>query len=584
MRFCALLVLVPLLATPALSQEPPVFELPEVTIPGRRPQTGGSTPASVTVITRAELERLGARTVADALRLVPEALVRAYGGYGALAEPSIRGFGPGQVLVLLDGVPVNNVALGQADLSTVSLLGVERIEVLRGAFGAISGSGAVGGVINIVTAGGTAPTVRMRAGPFGEHHLHAGTGGRAASLAFEASGTDGFRPNSDVAAVTVVGHLTLGSGIRLTAHHTRMELGTPGDVAFPTPQDRQSVVRTIVQSQWGDPAGPARGRLYAVAESLGFSSPTGNSTYATWAVGGELQREWPVAPGRVLAGGLELQRQNLDAVVFGSAVLRETVVGAAYLEFDAALSSRLLVSTAVRVDGHSAYGATVNPRVGVVVAIDDATRLRAGIGRTFRGPTFLQLYFPGCSDPALRPETAWTVETSLEREWGSRTGTLTAFLSEATDLISGGCPPQNIGSASIVGLSADLRGVVGGGWTGRMNLTVQQAIDRITGDALPRVPWVIARAALTHDLSDASAISVIAEYIGPRIDRDFSVFPAAAVQMPGYVELALRYQRQMASGWMIVAGADNLLDVSYEAVKGYPAPGRTFFLTASKSY
>ena len=117
-----------------------------------------------------------------------------------------------------------------------------------------------------------------------------------------------------------------------------------------------------------------------------------------------------------------------------------------------------------------------------------------------------------------------------------------------------------------------------------MNLTVQQSIDRITGDALPRVPWVIARAALTHDLSDASAISVIAEYIGPRIDRDFSVFPAAAVQMPGYVELALRYQRQMASGWMIVAGADNLLDVSYEAVKGYPAPGRTFFLTASKSY
>ena len=128
-----------------------------------------------------------------------------------------------------------------------------------------------------------------------------------------------------------------------------MTLGAPGDVAFPTPQDRQSVVRTIVQSQWGEPAGP-RGRLYAVAESLDFSSPFGNSTYGTWAVGGELQREWAVAPGRVLAGGLELQRQSLDAVVFGSAILREATVGAVYLQYDAALSPRMLASTALRVD------------------------------------------------------------------------------------------------------------------------------------------------------------------------------------------------------------------------------------------
>jgi len=98
------------------------------------------------------------------------------------------------------------------------------------------------------------------------------------------------------------------------------------------------------------------------------------------------------------------------------------------------------------------------------------------------------------------------------------------------------------------------------------------------------VPGVTARAALIHGLPGGAAITVIAEYVGPRIDRDFSVIPASTVQMPGYAELALRYQRQTASGWTILIGVDNLLDIPYEAVKGYPTPGRTIFLTASKRY
>src|SRR4030067_3497767 len=93
------------------------------------------------------LDALGIQTLAEALQLLPEVCVRIYGGAGGLADPSIRGFGPGQVLVLLDGVPLNNVALGQVDLSTISLNGVQRIEVLRGPFAALAGSGAVGGVI-----------------------------------------------------------------------------------------------------------------------------------------------------------------------------------------------------------------------------------------------------------------------------------------------------------------------------------------------------------------------------------------------------------------------------------------------------
>src|SRR2546427_10609543 len=85
-------------------QEPPTFELPEVIVPGKRPQPATSTPASVTVISRDEIERSGARTVADAVRTVAEVSVRAYGGVGGVAQTSIRGPLPRPVVGVLDRV------------------------------------------------------------------------------------------------------------------------------------------------------------------------------------------------------------------------------------------------------------------------------------------------------------------------------------------------------------------------------------------------------------------------------------------------------------------------------------------------
>src|SRR2546425_8876570 len=108
--------------------QPPTFELPEVIVPGKRPQPATSTPASVTVISRDEIERSGARTVADAVRTVAEVSVRAYGGLGELAPPRIRRSSPAQGLVLLDRVSLNNVAPGKTDLTTTSLDGVESLE------------------------------------------------------------------------------------------------------------------------------------------------------------------------------------------------------------------------------------------------------------------------------------------------------------------------------------------------------------------------------------------------------------------------------------------------------------------------
>src|SRR2546427_9752003 len=185
--------------------QPPTFELPEVIVPGKRPQPSTSTPASVTVISRDEIERSGARTVADAVRTVAELSVRAYGGLGELAEASIRGSSPAQVLVLLDGIPLNSVALGETDLSTISVDGVERIEVFRGPFAAIYGSGALGGGISIITTKAARSQFAGRTGGFGQRAASLGISGSRGipwQVTASSEGTRGHPPHRHHAGAT----------------------------------------------------------------------------------------------------------------------------------------------------------------------------------------------------------------------------------------------------------------------------------------------------------------------------------------------------------------------------------------------
>src|SRR3989442_10900325 len=271
--------------------------------------------------------------------MVAEVSVRAYGGLGELAQPSIRGCWPAQVLVLLDGIPLNSVALGQTDLSTVSVDAVERIEILRAPFAAIYGSGALGGVINIITTKAARGQVVGRTGGFGQRSASlaiAGSRGIPWQLTASSDGTSGHRTNSDYAGTTAVTQIGLSPGTRLVVHHYAADLGVPGDIASPTPNDRQSERRTLLQIESGstDRTGPW-GRVYYVADSLAaFSASFGTDTYYSTVVGGEWQRVWQLGSRRVLTGGIEGQRQALGAVVGGSPNLEKATIWGGVPQYD----------------------------------------------------------------------------------------------------------------------------------------------------------------------------------------------------------------------------------------------------------
>jgi vitamin B12 transporter len=110
-------------------------------------------PASVTVITRAEIRRRGYVTLTQALSAVPGVQVVPSGGPGGQASLFIEGSNSEDVLVLRDGVPMNDpsVANGAFNFGESGLADIERIEVVRGPMSGLYGTGAIGGVINLIS-------------------------------------------------------------------------------------------------------------------------------------------------------------------------------------------------------------------------------------------------------------------------------------------------------------------------------------------------------------------------------------------------------------------------------------------------
>jgi vitamin B12 transporter len=142
-------------AAPAYAQ---IASLEPVVVTGSRTeQRLDDALAPITLITRADLERLQATDLAELISRQSGLQFTRTGGPGAQTSLFARGAGSSQVLVLVDGVRMNTATGGFAILSGINVDTIDRIEIVRGNLSSLYGSEAIGGVVQIFTRGSGAP-------------------------------------------------------------------------------------------------------------------------------------------------------------------------------------------------------------------------------------------------------------------------------------------------------------------------------------------------------------------------------------------------------------------------------------------
>jgi iron complex outermembrane receptor protein len=206
-------------------------------------------PIGATVITQDEIRRAGVNDVNAAIRKIGGVFGRQSLDSSPDFALDLRGFGtngPQNMVIMVDGVRLNENELVSSVLSTIPIDTVERIEIVRGGSSVLYGEGATGGVIQIVTRkngnrakGGTHGSVFAEAGQFRERDVRAqlshAAGNISADLAVARQDNDNYRDNSDFRQNSVTAGLQLGytggrAGLRV--ERARQDSRLPGSLTL----------------------------------------------------------------------------------------------------------------------------------------------------------------------------------------------------------------------------------------------------------------------------------------------------------------------------------------------------------------
>lgn len=174
-------LIVPLLLPPTLVfAAEPVADSAVLVTATRQPFTLKEAPFAVELHTRADIEKSGAANLLDFL--ASQTSLTVLPGFGNPNQRLIdlRGFGLENgyqnIVVQVDGYRLNDIDQRSQFLGGVALQSIERIEIVKGAGGVISGDGATAGIINIVTREYSGVSAGMAAGSNGQRIGHASIG------------------------------------------------------------------------------------------------------------------------------------------------------------------------------------------------------------------------------------------------------------------------------------------------------------------------------------------------------------------------------------------------------------------------
>jgi iron complex outermembrane receptor protein len=599
----------------------PVVEEYEIVVRGPRRRQAAAALAPGAAVTVVDAERFAgeAKGAGELLATSPGVAVTEQGGFGQLSTVSIRGASAQQVKVLIDGVPLNSAAGGGVDLSSIPPQWISRIEVVRGTEGVHHGSGSLGGVVNVVTAAPRSGSWAgsATAGSFGTYQAdaQAAAGGPGWGLlgSIAASRSDGDftyvldqpRPpatytrehnGAELAGALLKGFALAGGGrLDAAAQLSGGRRDLPGTPAQPTPLDWQDDTRGILSARFrragpGDAfltaSGSARlDRVDARLQDLGASVVRQRGIAAT----GSLAADWS-GPRGSLEAAVEAGAERLSADGMGEHA-RPTLALVLAGELTG-LDGRARIGPGIRLE-RVGEAEGVSAKLGAAVPLGGPLALRASAGRTYRVPSFAELYLQQgviAPNPDLRPETGVGGDAAVVAQGALGTASLGAFATVYQDLVVYQAVsfrrlvPMNADRSLVRGLEAEvatapLRQAAGLFSLLAYTYTDSQALrgrEDVIGLDLPRMPRhrLFARLGVGGAAADAHGEAQFISRQWLALGRHREIGEALTFGAGGSIRLS------RAAGLRLHVEVRNLLDVrTLDDSYGNPLPGRTVLVT-----
>jgi outer membrane cobalamin receptor len=595
-----------------------IFSLDEiVVIASKYPEKILDSVASVEVITEEEIKAAQVENLADILSTVAGLEINEYGDAAGIKSISIRGSSAEQVLIMLDGRPMNDPQTGQIDLGQIPASIIQKIEIYRGPASAIYGANALGGVINIITKKGEGESIGEVKANFGTYQT------RDYELSYQGSNedlnyflfgeyltTEGSRENSQMDEINFLGKVDIQldqqTNLDFTLQYNSYQRGVPGSLTYPSLQAVQADQNINFNSSWQRKTEDKdiSVLVYNNYHKLIYDDPdeygyTGSSIHKTNRTGlsytctdydfgldGEGSGEQ-----HVLTWGAEAILDRVDSNEIGE---HEALNGAVFVQevWQPEDIDDLKVTLGSRYDYNQIYGGQFNPRVGVSYRITDEVNFHASVSKAYRAPTFDDLYWPSTGyvsgNPDLVPEVAWAYEMGLRyiNKEGEGRGEFNLFRKNVENLINwaagdnGIWIPSNINSARVDGIEVILEKDLGNHLRTNLGYTYLNAVDLDTDEQLKphhKYSFGFGYYNKNGDHQDEFYVQLEGYTVTERPD-----------DLPNYCLIDLNIGKELSldnkdsQKVKLYFSVKNILNQEVEIVSGYPINGRTY--TAGVSF
>lgn len=557
----------------------------------RSPQPLADLVADVSIVDRETIESSGAAGLADLLARLPGIEFSRNGGPGSSTSVFLRGADTRFTAVYIDGVRIDSQATGGAPWEGIPLGLIDRIEVLRGPAGAVYGSDALAGVVQIFTKrgeSGVAPFVSLGLGSHRTSKLQAGVSGAsgaldyALGLAHEDSQGFNARPiasqNPDRDGLrSTGGHARVG--LQLDAVH-RLEgtlMANHSNSGFDNGlgnDDRSLNTMHALGLNWlAQWSSAYKTRLSITDSRVEYEMRPMPYLSDTRLRGYLFQNEWRQGP-HLVSAALERREDRLQNTPIDRARSQDAL--ALGYGFNAHGHT---VQINVRHDSDSEFGGKSTGSAAYGYAITPQWRATASVGTAFRAPTLYQR-FSEYGLATLRPESSRNAEVALRYTQDATSVSATLFRNRVHDLISfagaGTCASPYGCFANTA--RAEYKGVTFAG-THRLgsiqlhgSLDLQRPRDLDTGKQLAR------RA--RHHATLGADTRVDAWTIGAQVQASGRRFDNAAntTELDSYTLVNLYASTRFARDYTLLVRVDNLADKDYQLARNYATAGRSFYV------